>query len=110
MSNNPKAPYGTPKEWPEWTDQRGNTYRPGDTVAVAAVRHKAATLHIGTVIKINRINSKGEEIGYWSYDPQTQQKTLIPSCTVTVLRPQPYHQGQDTQYTYQDPSNIIKLD
>lgn len=105
-----KAPFGTPKEWPQWEDQLGNVYCPGDMVAVATVRYKSPALVIGTVEKINRINSKGEEIGRWSHNPQDPNNpTLIPSCTVTVRRKSRWNSQTEESYTYQDPSNIIRI-
>jgi hypothetical protein len=97
------------KEWPEWEDPVGHVYRPGDTVAVAVSNYGGANLMIGTVTRINRVNSQGKPHGYERVDPQTGQTTFVPSCTVTIKRPSRWAQGQLEDYTYQDPSNIVKV-
>lgn len=50
------------KTWDEWTDALGNTYRPGDIIAIATVRSKSPQMVIARVEKINRLNGSGEEI------------------------------------------------
>lgn len=50
------------KTWDEWTDNLGNTYRPGDIVAVATINGKSPQMVIAVVERINRVNSSGEEI------------------------------------------------
>lgn len=48
--------------WPEWTDELGNTYRPGDIVAIAIINGRSPQLLIARVEHINRVNSYGEPI------------------------------------------------
>lgn len=48
--------------WPEWTDALGNTYRPGDIIAVAVVNGRSPQMVIARVDRINKVNSYGEEI------------------------------------------------
>lgn len=48
--------------WPEWTDELGNTYRPGDIVAIAIINGRSPQMIIARVDRINRVNSYGEEI------------------------------------------------
>jgi len=100
------------KEWAEWKDVLGNTYKPGDYVAVATIAGKSPQLVTGTVVRINKVDSKGNPVevhttddgdlwlkDIWqnmSYgDPARQdairrwratvQPIVTPSCTVTVL-------------------------
>lgn len=46
--------------WPEWTDELGNTYRPGDIVAVAVINGRSPQMVIARVERINKVNSQGE--------------------------------------------------
>lgn len=46
--------------WPEWTDELGNTYRPGDIVAIAIINGRSPQMVIARVERINKINSRGE--------------------------------------------------
>lgn len=48
--------------WPEWTDELGNTYRPGDIVAIAIINGRSPQMVIAKVDRINRVNSYGEAI------------------------------------------------
>lgn len=48
--------------WPEWVDELGNTYRPGDIVAIAIINGRSPQMIIARVDRINRVNSYGEEI------------------------------------------------
>jgi hypothetical protein len=48
--------------WPEWTDELGNTYCPGDIVAIAIINGRSPQLIIARVERINRVNSYGEPI------------------------------------------------
>lgn len=101
--NAEKAPAGTPKTYDEWTDVLGQTYRAGDTVAVAVINGKSPQMVIGEVVRINRLDSKGcEHVDeFWVDDdskpPRTwttstgetrsrpeQKRAHRPSCTVTV--------------------------
>lgn len=50
------------KTWPEWTDELGNIYKPGDIIAIATVRNKSPQMVVAIVEKINRVNGSGEEI------------------------------------------------
>jgi hypothetical protein len=46
--------------WPEWTDVVGNTYRPGDLVAIAIINGRSPQMVLAKVIRINKVNSYGE--------------------------------------------------
>jgi hypothetical protein len=70
-------------EWDEWTDRLGQTYTVGDIVSVATISGKSPQLVVAEVLRINRKNSRGEEIGEWYYDGQV--RTRRPSCTVSAL-------------------------
>lgn len=52
----------TDKEWEYWTDVLGNEYRPGDLVAIATVNGKSPQLVLAIVERINKVNSRGEEL------------------------------------------------
>lgn len=46
--------------WTEWTDELGNTYRPGDIVAIAIINGRSPQMVIAKVERINKVNSRGE--------------------------------------------------
>lgn len=46
--------------WTEWTDELGNTYHPGDLVAIATINGKSPQLVYAVVERINKVNSYGE--------------------------------------------------
>lgn len=46
--------------WSEWTDELGNTYRPGDLVAIAIINGRSPQMVIARVERINKVNSYGE--------------------------------------------------
>lgn len=50
------------KDWDEWTDFLGRTFKAGDTVAISIVSGKAADMVIARVVAIKRQDSKGETI------------------------------------------------
>lgn len=58
----PKWDGTSPKTWPEWTDVLGQTYRPGDYVAVSVINGRSPQMVIGKVIQINRVDSKNNLI------------------------------------------------
>jgi hypothetical protein len=128
---NVDLPQDIPKEWPEWTDHLGQTYRPGDYVAVATINGKSPQLVIALVERINRVNSKGDEIVERTYiegSYPSQYKTT-PSCTVKakpVIEGRGFFRWSGRTYdpitkqsgfdldkvravTYQFPGNIIKV-
>lgn len=75
-----KADPGTPKTWDEWTDILGNTYRPGDIVAVSTINGKSPQLVIARVERINRVNSSGEEITARKYLEHPEPIEKIREC------------------------------
>lgn len=102
------------KTWPCWTDSLGQTYAPGDLVAYAALNGTSALMRYGEVVRINRINSKGEEIVKavgWRDDKGVWQRRTSPSCTVTVrpitadfrvlTRNEPVRKKGTAQYSYE---------
>lgn len=115
-----KAPEGTPKTWDEWTDPLGNTYRPGDLVAVAAIDGRSPVLRFGRVQRINRINSKGqliEDVSWMMVDRNGERarvETREPSCTVTILEEfngRGFRRwGKAKANTYRHPGNVVKVD
>jgi hypothetical protein len=119
LLTNGKHVAAVPKEWPEWEDKLGQTYKPGDTVAVATTSGKSPTLKIGVVRRINRLNSSGEEIGRSRRvkDPTTGNwtTTVDPSCSVTIAfeggrwYSQNNNPDQEHLHTYQYPDNIVKI-
>lgn len=48
--------------WDQWEDCLGNFYQAGDIVAVATVNGRSPQLVLARVERINRVNSRGEEI------------------------------------------------
>ena len=48
--------------WAEWTDVLGNTYKPGDIVAIATVSGRSPQLVIAKVVSINKTDKEGNEI------------------------------------------------
>lgn len=52
----------TDKTWTEWVDERGNTYCPGDIVAIAVINGRSPQMVIARVERINKVNSSGEYI------------------------------------------------
>lgn len=111
-----KAGDDVPKTWPEWTDVLGQTYRPDDYVAYAMISGRSPQLVIARVVRINRVNSKGQEItterwenGSWS---RNAQRETVPYCTVTLL-PAIDARGfsrAGKPVTLFIPENIIKID
>ena len=104
------------KTWDHWTDKLGNIIYPGDIVAVSTINGRSPQMVIAQVERINRLNSRGEEItegirekGKW---------TTVPSCSITA-RPILDARGfwrwstkkdqQARAVTYQIPANIIKI-
>lgn len=120
------------KTWPEWTDVLGQTYRAGDRVAIATISGRSPQMVIGTVVRINRVDSHGEEIvthhSRWEIVDGERKAYYYntPSCTVRV-QPEIDARGfyrtrgmwidekwvndatDPKQVTYQIPANIIKL-
>lgn len=123
------------KTWPFWTDVLGQTYYPGDLVAVATVNGKSPQLVLARVERINRVNSSGEEITKHKYFPHDEPITKLrsdgseyqergehrnmPSCTV---RTKPLvdargfgrwstnkETGENRSVTYSIPENILKV-
>lgn len=114
-----KADALTPKTWLTWTDILGHEYTVGDTVAVAGLAGKSAQLVIGEVARINRINSKGEEIFERVYDTsdgsyeQGAEMVDRSSCTVTVkpsvhTKRRPWGNASK-MHTYQHWRNVVKI-
>src|SRR5258705_13890591 len=50
------------KTWDSWTDELGNTYKPGDIIAIATISRKSPQMVLAIVERINRVTSSGEEI------------------------------------------------
>ncbi len=100
------------KTWPYWTDCLGNIIYSGDYIAVATINGRSPQLVIAQVERINRLNSRGEEItegvrenGKW---------VTVPSCSITA---RPFKDARDFKrwadkpraVTYQIPANCIKI-
>ena len=96
-----------------WTDAYGQTYGPGDHIAVATISGRSPQLVIAVVERINTVDSKGQPIvTYVGWNPTTRQPITAPSCTVTA-RPvhdgRGFHRWSDRAVTYRIPGNIIKV-
>jgi hypothetical protein len=113
------------KTYDEWTDALGQTYRPGDTVAIATISGRSPQLVIAKVERINAVNSKGEQITTVEFDRTTKPwtRTTVPSCTVRckpLVDARDFYRsgkgffgGQEKEIrsvTYQIPENIIKVE
>lgn len=48
--------------WDEWEDCMGNSFRPGDLVAIATVSGRSPQLVVAEVIRINKTDAKGTPI------------------------------------------------
>lgn len=97
----------TPEEtWPEWTDFLGQTYRPGDHVVYATCSNSSARLTFARVLRINRVDSKGEPIMSGWRDNRK------PSCTVTLqpIEGTGYRSETPKKVNISSISNIIKVD
>lgn len=118
-----------PYEWPQWKDALGNTFRVGDTLAVATISGKSPQMVICRVERINRRNSRGEPHmdRKWFEHPQPIWKTRhngtayeergeyreIPSCTVTatpLVDGRKFGRYSDRKVTYTLPGNWVKVD
>lgn len=112
-----KAGDDVPKTWPEWTDVLGQTYRPDDYVAYAMISGRSPQLVIARVVRINRVNSKGQEIttrvwpnGHWERDASMIE---VPYCTITLLPTidaRGFSRVGGKPVTLFIPENIIKID
>jgi hypothetical protein len=125
------------KEWDYWTDVLGQTYRVGDTVAVATVNGKSPQMVLARVERINKMDSKGKPItkSEWVWEDSFQtynwrephERKEFPSCTVTATpivdargftRYSSQHWNSETKQiehtqakkiNYSIPENIIKI-
>ena len=79
------------KHYATWQDMLGRIFRPGDVIAVGITAGRSASIAVGMVRRINRVNASGEPYtrtlpprlveGKWVYPtPAT-----APDCTVTFL-------------------------
>jgi len=108
------------KTWPHWTDCLGNIIYPDDLVAVSTINGRSPQLVIARVVRINRLNSKGEEIVVQQREKINDkwEWTTTPSCTITavpVIDARGFFRwsgrnGEEAKaVTYQIPSNIVKV-
>jgi len=74
--------------WPEWTDELGNTYRPGDIVAIAIINGRSPQMLIARVDRINRVNSYGEPIMVNKSFKLDEPKRIERECYVLKRRGQ----------------------
>lgn len=97
----------TQQHWPNWVDALGQSYKVGDTVAVAVGGNSPEQV-IGIVKSINKTTKDGLNITAGA------GKSLQPSCSVTITvttRGGRYsnHVGLTRIQTYQHPNRIVKL-
>jgi hypothetical protein len=90
------------KEWPEWTDRRGNIYRPGDEVAYATVSGSAGYLVIGEVVKINKVDSKGKPHETSHMDDGDYALKAISDSALAALQSCGYAWNDPGKQPYQD--------
>lgn len=123
------------KTWPHWTDPLGNLIFPGDVVAISTINGRSPQLVIARVDRINRVNSRGEEIvarKSISFDEPVQRLRYdgtpylvyqeyreVPSCTITATpiidargfsRSSTYTGEPVKKVTYSIPENIIRIE
>lgn len=112
------------KEWPFWTDILGNLIYPGDFVCVATINGRSPQQVIAQVERINRLNSRGEEItggvrenGKWK---------TVPSCSITarpIMDARNFMRWSTNKWngtshdkvkpravTYQIPENVLRIE
>jgi hypothetical protein len=96
------------QEWPSWVDLIGNTYRIGDTVAVAVGGNSPQQV-IGVVLRINKTTKSGAQIvsGFG--------KNQEESCSVQIEvlarggRYSHFGTGSNQTQTYDNPNRIVKI-
>ena len=94
--------------WPEWTDELGNTYRPGDIVAIAIINGRSPQMLIARVDRINRVNSYGEEI--WTNKEFILEEPIKRTTECYVQKRKNRDQGlyYDRYYSELDATHICK--
>lgn len=96
------------KEWSEWTDSIGNVFRPGDYVAYPVPYSTSSTqMLIGVVERINRYNSKKEEIKL--HDGTLSCTVTIRATQYTMSQPWGMRQGKPKLTTVQNVKNVIRV-
>lgn len=99
------------KHWETWTDMLDREYSAGDFVAYAVTVGKSASMSIGMVRRINKLDSKGEPLerntGTWR-DPNP-----VPTATITICplvdSVNRYGRWSDRDSTV-GPDKIVRLD
>jgi hypothetical protein len=94
------------KHYPSWTDMLGVEYRPGDVVVVAITVGKSASMTIGMVKRINRLDSEGKEIRDYRTGKLSCNLTLTPLIDSTNRR----RRWSDKDSTILLTEKVIRLD
>lgn len=122
------------KEWVSWVDVLGNVIYPGDYIAVSTINGRSPQMVIAQVVRINRLNSRGEEITdrkFFEYDEPIEKPRAgggtysargeyrdVPSCTITAkplidargFTRWSSRNGEPAKaVTYQIPGNCVKI-
>lgn len=94
--------------WPEWVDELGNTYRPGDIVAIAIINGRSPQMIIAKVDRINKVNSYGEEImtnkSFVLDEPVRHER----ECFVMQRRNEPRNLYYDRYYAERDSTHVCE--
>jgi hypothetical protein len=96
------------RQWPEWEDFLGNTYKAGDYVIYAAQYGQSACLKFAQVVRINKCDSAG--VAYKRYD--LNQGKHVPGASVTLI-PIERSKGSlwsDRTTTILDTTKIVKME
>lgn len=110
------------KTWPFWTDILGNTIYPGDFIAVSTINGRSPQLVIAQVERINRLNSRGEEITAAARENGKWKNA--PSCSITArpvmdarnfMRWSTWKGNSNAKdkpraVTYQIPENVLRIE
>lgn len=95
-----------------WTDPLGQTYGPGDHVAIAMVSDRSPQMVFAEVLEIRTVDKDGNTITAGVFDWEAKQWKEVPSCTV-LARPlmdsRGFYRGTNRAVPYKIPANIIKI-
>lgn len=103
------------EEAESWVDALGQTYKPGDAVAVSIINDRSPRTVYGVVENIYLTDTRGERIMGSStvFDPETGEYSYVreQSCgvKVRVLKRSRWGRGDSGSTTYKIPENITKL-
>jgi hypothetical protein len=100
---------GDAKTYDSWPDALGRPIVPGSVVAIATVSAQSPQINFVEVVRINRVDSKGQRIIAWDYLTSTEG----PSCTIsgrTVAQSRFPHRPSGRLTTFSLPQNVVVID